>query len=285
MLSYYVSKLPDDTVRESLINLNRIKQCLETHQYDELFICAQKTDEFYNAAVKTALAENDEKFANSAYVFSSYTSLIKDIATYFELLNERKYEESWNSLQDCLSLMRLLLRFTDERYDLNGLYQLLKMYETLYPYSYFFSSEYTIKSSHCSICGKSMRSVSCCHRKGELYWGELAKECIDEIETIQAVSIVKNPEDKRLVVSVADDRRSKEERFHLLDSFLSLNLDKLTIADFDIPNQLHGAESEIPPSEDRFLDNKWANRMNQRKESCVIPIKSINRVQLYMFSV
>lgn len=285
MLSYYVSKLPDDTVRESLINLNRIKQCLEAHQYDELFICAQKTDEFYNAAVKTALTENDEKFANSAYVFSSYTSLIKEIATYFELLNERKYEESWNSLQDCLSLMRLLFRFAIKKFDLNDLYELLIMYETLYPYSLFISSEYTIKSSHCSICGKSMRSVSCSHRRGELYWGELAVECIDEIESLQAISLVENPADKRLVASVANDRRSKEEKFQLLEAFLSLNIDKLSIADFELPNMSCETERKTPHSEDRLLENTSKNGMDHRKESCIIPIKSIKRVQLYMFDV
>ena len=74
--------------------------------------------------------------------------------------------------------------------------------------------EYIVSKSHCSICGKSMQSLSCPHRKGKLYWGDFAIEMIDEIKELQAVCLVSHPEDKRCIIELQEDRDiSEKEKF------------------------------------------------------------------------
>lgn len=102
-----------------------------------------------------------------------------------------------------------------------------KEYESLYPYTLFASSEYIISKSHCSICGKSMQIPSCPHIRGNLYYGEIATEVIDEIQEFQAVCLVSHPEDKRCVIELSDDNRSEEDKFAKLVKFLDLHLPPL----------------------------------------------------------
>lgn len=88
----------------------------------------------------------------------------------------------------------------------------------------FGSSEFVINKSHCSICGLPMQSLECPHIKGELYWGDMAVEIIDNIITFQAVCLVSHPLDKRCVLELADDTRSETKKFKMLNEFISLNI-------------------------------------------------------------
>ena len=90
----------------------------------------------------------------------------------------------------------------------------------MYPYNTFVSSEYVITKSECGICGKPMNSFECPHIKGDLYWGEIAYENILEIEEVNAVALVSNPEDKRCIIELSDDDRTEIEKFTMLDEFL-----------------------------------------------------------------
>lgn len=64
-----------------------------------------------------------------------------------------------------------------------------------------------------------MQSPSCPHRKGRLYRGEVAIEIVDRIETLQAVCLVKNPEDKKCVIENIDDIPLS---FNMLEEFLEM---------------------------------------------------------------
>lgn len=112
----------------------------------------------------------------------------------------------------------------DGRKEIPEIYDLLECYEKLYPYNIFISSEYIISESHCSICGKSVQSLSCSHIKGKLYWGEIAVEVVDEIQELQAVCLVSHPEDKRCIIELSDDKRSESEKFLKLEQFVGLKL-------------------------------------------------------------
>ena len=111
----------------------------------------------------------------------------------------------------------------DARKELPDIYALLENYEELYPYKVFVSGEYIISKSHCSICGKSMQSLACPHIKGNLYYGEIAIEIIDEIQEFQAACLVSHPEDKRCIIELSDDDREEKEKFAKLDQYIALN--------------------------------------------------------------
>ena len=144
-------------------------------------------------------------------------------------MDEHKYKLSWDALQDCFDAIKCVGRYLEinARKELPNLYELLEGYEGLYPYNVFGSSEYIISKSHCSICGKSMQSLDCPHIKGNLYYGSIAREIVDEIQELQAMCLVSHPEDKRCVIEVADDNRSEVEKSSRLDQFLSLGLPHL----------------------------------------------------------
>ena len=145
-----------------------------------------------------------------------------NLASYFSLLQNKKYKQSWNKLQDCFDDIYGIGKFVeiDKRMELPILNKLLREYERMYPYNTFVSSEYVITKSECGICGKPMNSFECPHIKGDLYWGEIAYENILEIEEVNAVSLVSNPEDKRCIIELSDDDRTEIEKFTMLDEFL-----------------------------------------------------------------
>ena len=167
----------------------------------------------------------NEVVANSQYVVRKYFLLFCNLSVYFDLLKEKRYKSSWDKLQDCIDLAKMVGSYIEieNRFEITKVLHLLSSYETLYPYSVFASSEYIVSKSHCSICGQSMLSLSCPHIKGKLYWGEVAIEMIDEIKTFQAVALVSHPEDKRCVIELSDDNRTEVEKFKRIDQFLELN--------------------------------------------------------------
>lgn len=227
MLKYFVDNCPNEFRKILFQLINEIKSKLKVGDYESCKADFQFPDDALGQITQIAKENNNEQLANSAFVFKAYYSLWISLAHYFLLLDNRQFRASWDKLQDCFDILRLIGRHAQERYDLDDIRTLLESYEQLYPFKVFLSSEYVITKSHCSICGKSMQSLSCPHRKGELYWGEQALEVIDDIKTLQAICVVKHPEDKRCIIENVDDMRSEDEKYALLVQFLSKGFPKL----------------------------------------------------------
>ena len=182
--------------------VNSLKLKIASGDYVENLKEFEKAEEQFQQLKEIAIKNNDEKLANAGYVFREYFLFFGNLGQYFLMLNNKEYRKSWNKLQDCIDIAKFIGRHTDlpNRIELPNIINLLMSYEKLYPYAIFTSAEYVISKSKCSICGKSKLSLDCPHITGNLYWGELATENIEEIRTIQAVAIVKNPEDKRCIL-------------------------------------------------------------------------------------
>ncbi len=228
MLDYLVN-YSHSSVPLILANINAEKNLLLSGNYCEIS-CVDFSEQFSDL-MREAENSNNERLANAIFIVNEYRKLFCLIGEYYHLLEIREYEKSWDMLQNCFDTLRLVSRYCEDVYDLPELELNMKCFEDLYPFKLFFSSEYIIAKSHCSLCGKSMQSLSCPHRKGELYWGKRAVEIVDEIREFQAVSIVEHPDDKRLVMKNADDKRSPEEKFKMLDYFLALGVSKTAIYD------------------------------------------------------
>lgn len=220
MLRYFLEKSSIEQISDICKALNQTKRCIEsgdfTNPYGEYYRCAKLFDNVQKIAVDT----KDEQLANAQYVFKQYFLLFCNLMKYFELLKEKKYKESWDKLQDCIDGAQYIGGFADDQLDIPPLLDLLRNYETLYPYNVFLSGEYIEIRSHCSICGKSMQSLECSHITGNLYWGQPAIKEVDEIKAIQAICIVNHPEDKRCVVELSGDNREEAEKFKKVDLFL-----------------------------------------------------------------
>ena len=224
MLQYFLKNRHIEQVAEICTALNKTKAKLVSNSFENASEHYNSCKELFAQIKELAIQMNDEQLANAQFVFRNYFRVFCDLLQYFSMLEKGHYKSSWNKLQDCLDNIKYIGRFTltENRLDLNDLYDLLVQYEGLYPYSVFGSSEYVISKSHCSICGKSMQSLDCSHIKGNIYWGEPAIECIDKIDVIQALCIVSHPEDKRCVLEVADDDRTEEEKFIMLHQYIEL---------------------------------------------------------------
>lgn len=175
-----------------------------------------------NLLKDTAIETHNESLANASFMMSKLFSMYYNYASYWRQLNEKKYKNSWNSLQDTIDNLLLVSRWSSNRFHfhLEKLDMHFKELEKLYPYNIFASSEMVITKTRCSICGKDGLDIDCIHIPGNLYWGEMACT-IAENFTFQAVALVKHPIDKRCVMEIQDDNRTDEEKFKLLDYFVS----------------------------------------------------------------
>lgn len=206
--------------------LSSLKKRIASGNYGDSFSEFNRTEDAFETIKEWALARDDEELANSQVVFKEYFRLFGNLAAYLNRLSLKDYRGSWDSLQDCLDCARFVGRFTPvgHRLDIPGIVELLEDYEQLYPFSVFISTEYVITKSHCSICGESMQSLSCPHRRNQLYRGEIAMEIVDEIRELQAVCLVNNPEDKKCVLESVN---GKPPSFRMLEDFLNLSLPRL----------------------------------------------------------
>lgn len=226
MLNYFLENRDNQDVDYVCLNLEKLKKRIDNGDYLQPRREYDECKKFFDVIKSTAIEEKNEKLANAQLIFKNYFLVFCNLASYFKLLKEQHYKSSWNALQDCLDDLKFVGKYLelDSRKEIPDIYDLLECYEKLYPYTVFTSSEYIISKSHCSICGKSMQSLSCPHIKGNLYWGEIAVEHIDEIQEFQAVCLVKHPEDKRCIIELSDDNRTESEKFKKLEQFIALKL-------------------------------------------------------------
>lgn len=204
--------------------LDSLKKRLLSNNFEDAFREFESCQLAFNEIDLFSKSINNEKLANSNYVFKCYFSLFCHLMLYFDSLQNTKYKDSWYLLQDCINDIHHIGRFTEERLEITSLLNLLSLYESLYPYKLFLSSEYIIEKSYCSICGKSMQRLDCNHIKGNLYWGKLAFERIEKIKELQAVSVVTHPKNKKCIFEPQNNNRTEVEKFQLLSNFLKIGV-------------------------------------------------------------
>ena len=229
MLRLFLQYKSIPQVAEICNNLNAQKQLLRKNNWEKIGNAVLPIVTKFDEILEYARASDNEALANSQYVFRQYYLLFFYLSDYFKLLVNKEYKTSWMKLQDCFDQLKTIGKFSSDIMDGAEIQNLLEGYEKLYPYEVFTSSEFVIKRSHCSICGKSMQQISCPHICGNLYWGDLAYEVIEEIETLQAISLVSHPEDKRMIIELSNDTRTEEEKFEKLVRFLELGLPPLQL--------------------------------------------------------
>lgn len=229
MLNYFQEYQLLHEVATICSELAILKQNIAAGNYNNSFKKYDECGDLFEAIKQYAITNSNEQLANAQLIYRNYFQLFCRLSSYFRLLENGEYKTSWSALQDCFDIIRFVGRHlsVDARKELPDLYELLENYESLYPYKVFGSSEYIVSKSHCSICGKSMQSLACQHIKGNLYYGEVAIEIIDEIKEFQAVCIVEHPEDKRCILELTDGNEGEGEKFTTLNQFLKLNLPRL----------------------------------------------------------
>ena len=195
MLKSFESHCELEEVRIVCNKLCSLKKRIEKGNFSDPFKEYKDCDNIFDSIKAKAIDIGDESLANAQMIYRHYFKFFSTFASYHLSLIENRYKNSWDILQDCLDEAKIVGEFVDikDRKEIPEIVAILLQYEKLYPYRVFASSEYIVSKSHCSICGKSMQSLSCPHRKGKLYWGDFAIEMIDEIKELQAVCLGSHP--------------------------------------------------------------------------------------------
>lgn len=235
MLSFLISKREEYPKFIDINNsIKHIYEILDEKNYDLIKDTVDEAICVCNDIKVQAVENQNENVANSTYVICSYLKILSNYAIYWKYLEEGKYRESWDVLQNCLDSLICVSRFTEDRsvYCLELWDQHLRMLEKLYPFRVFSSIEMVIKHAKCSICGRSIIDFNCEHIPGNLYWGEMAYSIVEDAE-LKAVAMVSHPLDKRCVVEAQGDDRPKEEKYQLLHYFFTNNKDPLRMFDIE----------------------------------------------------
>lgn len=171
---------------------------------------------------KSYIKEQNEPLANYFWCLKTIYMAQRDFLFAFREMKTGKYEEAWTHLDSSEMLLSFLsqnfnLGIEEDKYHLVFIAKMIKEYQKLFPYQYFFSRECVIKSERCSICGEqiSLRK-SCGHRVGKVYMGE---QCFHEITDFEfkGVALVKNPYDKYTYVKP----EGKEYNYGMIEMLMS----------------------------------------------------------------
>lgn len=255
MLSFFTSKIKEyPEVRTIVDNISEIYCYFSDKKYDLIKALVDASIDICNNIKEQSVINQEEEVANSTYVMKCYLKLLKEYASYWELLQSGEYRKSWGDLQNCIDNLIIVCKFTENRSSFNlehWEYHLGEL-EKLYPFKIFASSEMINHEEKCSICGREIADFECYHIPGNLYWGEMAYIEVGRVVFI-AVALVKHPLDKRCVMEVQGDNRPEAEKFGLLNYFIENVENPFTM--FEL--------KEIP---ELYFNEKY--RSNKRNDIC-----------------
>jgi hypothetical protein len=141
-----------------------------------------------------------EDTLNDYFVLDRYVDLIESYIQFWRLVWDGNYPGSWNSLQDVLDDLRIIKKFST--LDVSFFEDQMLELESGYPYKVFASIGAIVDHFECSICGKDIDGFECKHRRGELYGGHMAIGIARDMVSLDHVSLVLSPEDKRCVIQL-----------------------------------------------------------------------------------
>ncbi|MEK6337657.1 MAG: SEC-C metal-binding domain-containing protein [Acidobacteriota bacterium] len=139
---------------------------------------------------------------NDLYVLDRYVDFLKAYGLLWKSILEQQFGDSWSVLQDCLSFLRVIKKFSN--IDVTFFEDQLIELEQTYPYNIFFSIGAVVDRFECSLCGRDIISDECPHMPGELYNGKMASAVAQDVVKLDHGSLVTSPADKRCVVRYED---------------------------------------------------------------------------------
>jgi hypothetical protein len=147
-------------------------------------------------------SDQDDNVLRDLFALSRFVDLLESYAELWASVVAQEFAKSWNSVQDALDRVRLVKKFSG--LDVSFFEDQLLELERAYPYKVFASMGAVVDRFDCSICGLDIDGDMCTHRRGELYGGSLAHGIAREIISLDHVSLVLDPVDKRCVITLDD---------------------------------------------------------------------------------
>lgn len=159
---------------------------------------------------KFYVGANDAENAKFIWCLEAVAFIQKHYIKVFKLLKKEQFQKAWDCLFDIETAIKALkphfYKYFNEYY-LDVIEDKVKKYQSLYPYKMFMSIGIIVEEQKCSICGqvRTLRTP-CEHKVGEIYNGEYCNRITTKIKKFDHVSFVKNPKDKRCILTELDGK-------------------------------------------------------------------------------
>ena len=125
----------------------------------------------------------------------------------FAQMKTGEYYEAWCVLEKAENTLSWLLTNYPKYagcFELRFICATVPRLQSLFPYKYFISPEFLIRTKRCSICEKNISIRNPCgHRVGGVYKGKICHREVSDIEVL-GTAIVANPSQKYSVVFLSD---------------------------------------------------------------------------------
>lgn len=149
-----------------------------------------------------AVKLSDEPLAKEIWILEQVCKIQQRYLEAFNKIKQRDFYNAWCLLEKAeIGLLFLKKHFSinENPYQLKFINDVIRKYQSIYPYRLFFSTELIEKEKECSICGKVYKlRDSCGHITGEIYNGELCLWKVTKSELV-GVAVVENPVHKYAV--------------------------------------------------------------------------------------
>lgn len=222
-------------------------QAIQTLNLDEANGELELVNEIVAKQINSFGDDDPDEAFDDGFILAEFVKLLNNYVSYWKLLLSDKYSESWSTLQDVQSQLRIIYRFTEEPRPpiLSHIERQCGELEKLYPYRVFFSSGIIKEDVECSICGKSIDSFECEHIAGELYRGRRAYGIVKQIKQLDHVSIVTNPADKRCTVQISDTSEQFKGVAYLANGLRNKVLEPLSFSHLEF-KKIKKIKNEMP---------------------------------------
>lgn len=224
----------------------------------------------FNDAVLDVASDSFEAddVLNELYVLRSIPNILDCYLKFWKSITESRLKESWNHLQDCLSCLRLLKRYSPRQSTsiVNFFEAQLVELEKLYPYKMFASVGMLVESFRCSICGNDIDSFDCEHIRGELYRGRMAIAVATGIRELNHIALVSNPADKKCVIDYDENSASFRAVRYLSDLISERKLLPTDFQQVEITPKLFPNQSYVKLSRN---DNCFCGSGKKFKKCCL----------------
>jgi len=204
--------------------MSKVSQLSEIRRELKNFLPNLDEEKLENILVQLAelkkyfIAENNQKNLKEIWCLEKIIAIQKIYLLAFYKLKAREYYGAWCLLEEIEIYLSQLFRHLSSENELFPLVAFIEQhslqYQSLFPYSFFTSPEFTIKDKICSICHKKILiRHPCGHKNGEIYDGEMCYQIWKGIELV-SLSIVEFPVQKFSVFFLSDPETEEKVDYY-----------------------------------------------------------------------
>ena len=172
------------------------------------FCLTDNLDLIIDECINIANSKDNEQEANCLWVCKTIANIQRSFIVAFESIKSENHYEAWCILERCEIEIDSLSKHhhykDNDCHSIGFISEMIKHWQSLYPYKLFFSPEILEKKVSCSICNKVITPRSNCgHILGNIYHGKMCCINVIEMEFI-SISAVEDPVQKYSVAFLCD---------------------------------------------------------------------------------